>query len=109
MWYKLVDKIPVEADMLDPELHKHVQVGKTILPNGGRVSTVFLRLDHRHVGEGDPILFESMYFPNDDFMEDDCVRYCTWEEAVEGHREMVEKYGGVVKEEDIFDEELFEI
>lgn len=111
MWYKLVDKIPVECDILDPETRKHVQVGRTTLPCGGRVSTVFLRLDHRHGDlEGDPILFESMFFPNqDDWMEEDCERYCTYEEATEGHRRMVEKYGGRVTPKDIFEDDLFEI
>ena len=88
------------------------RIGMTQLPNGGIVSTVFLNLDHRFDGEGDPIVFESMCFSDsDDWQEEDCDRYCTYEEAVEGHRAMVEKHGGKVSSKDMFDEDddLFEI
>lgn len=54
---------------------------------GGRVSTVFLGLDHSFgVGEG-PILFETMIFggPHSDYQE----RYETWDEAVAGHKRAV--------------------
>lgn len=108
-WYKLIDKKPVKCDNieeLDDVRRQDRTVGKTTLSNGGVVSTVFLMLDHNYYGEGDPILFESMYFPRfPDMDEQDCVRYCTWEEAYEGHREMVEKYGGKVSPKDMFDED----
>ena len=49
------------------------------------VSTVFLGLDHGW-GEGPPVVFETMVFnPGSSDME----RYCTWEEAEEGHDRMV--------------------
>ena len=56
---------------------------------GIRVSTVFLGLDHNHWGDGDPLLFETMVFDH----EGDCAamtRYFTWEEAAQGHAEVVE-------------------
>ena len=51
-----------------------------------RVSTVFLGLDHRHFGEGPPILYETLVFGGalDGTME----RYATREEAAIGHQEM---------------------
>ena len=48
------------------------------------VSTVFLGLDHNFGNGGPPVLFETMIFggPHDE----DQWRYCTWEEAEEGHK-----------------------
>lgn len=61
-------------------------VGKTTV-NGILVSTVFLALDH-NFGGGTPILFESMLFAGDDQSEM-MQRYCTWDEAEEGHWRLV--------------------
>jgi hypothetical protein len=56
-----------------------------------RVSTVFLGLDYRFSNphSESPILFETMVFggPHDGDKE----RYCSWEEAEEGHEQMVER------------------
>jgi hypothetical protein len=52
-----------------------------------RVSTVFLGLDHNHSLHGPPVLFETMVFINGS--GGDMERYCTWDEAVEGHERMV--------------------
>ena len=54
-----------------------------------RVSTVFLGLDHRFSGEGPPILFETLVFGGP--MADEMDRYCTWDEAVKGHADMVKR------------------
>jgi hypothetical protein len=59
------------------------------------VSTVFLGLDHGWDG-GPPVLFESMAFAKDgvgdiDYAEKFAERYCTWEEAVKGHQNIVDK------------------
>lgn len=51
------------------------------------VSTVFLGLDHRFIPDGPPVVFETMVFPECQEM----VRYCTFDDAVEGHKVMVEK------------------
>ena len=111
MWYKLVDKKPVPCDDMTQFERLNRTVGKTELPDGRRVSTVFLALDHNFGEGGDPILFETMVFGPDDFNEHDMERYRTYEEAVEGHRMMVEKHGGTVSPKDIFDEDddLFKI
>lgn len=60
------------------------------------VSTVFLGVDHRHFGEGPPVLFETMVFGNpktgETFPEElDGLmnRYTTWDEAEAGHAEIV--------------------
>jgi hypothetical protein len=54
-----------------------------------RVSTVFLGLDHSFRDTGPPILFETMAFIGHDSV--DCDRYATWEEAEQGHKNMVAK------------------
>lgn len=108
--YKLVDKVPVPSTIEEWDgkvFRQSRKVAYTVLPDGRRVSTVFLGLDHRLGGEGPPVLFESMIFGQADMDEQDMDRYCTWEEAVEGHRNMVEKYGGRVMTKDFFDEDLF--
>jgi len=48
------------------------------------ISTVLLWLDHRFINGGDPIIFETMIFggKHDDY----CDRYCTEEEAKDGHK-----------------------
>lgn len=59
----------------------------TDLPNGVRISTVFLGIDLR-MWSKPPLLFETMIFGGEfnEFQE----RYCTWDEAVEGHNKAVE-------------------
>lgn len=59
------------------------------------VSTVWLGLDHSF-GGGRPVIFETMVFAADDWegesaglSEFDMLRYCTLEEAQQGHEEMV--------------------
>ena len=58
-----------------------------------RVSTVFLGLDHSFGGPA-PLLFETMIFPLESMSEEFCQRYATWEEAVAGHQEAVERAKG---------------
>jgi hypothetical protein len=50
------------------------------------VSTVFLAIDHRHFGEGPPILFETMVFADFPSEELHCRRCSTWAEAERQHR-----------------------
>lgn len=63
------------------EVHRRPHVGDTTI-KGVRISTVFLGIDHA-CGAGPPVLFETMVFegPLDQY----CERYCTWEEAEQGH------------------------
>lgn len=55
------------------------------------VSTVFLGLNHRHFGDGPPLLFETMVFGLT--MEDGDMqwRYSTWDDAEAGHKATVRK------------------
>jgi hypothetical protein len=55
------------------------------------VSTVFLGLDHQYSTDpkAPPLLFETMIFQGD-ARDLDCRRYSTWEEAEQGHAQMVE-------------------
>jgi hypothetical protein len=64
---------------------------------GKWVSTVWLGINHRFTGDGPPIIFETMVFrceagegPPDSWGELFCKRYATEEEALEGHRTLVE-------------------
>ncbi len=54
-----------------------------------RISTVFLGVDYNFFGEGPPVVFESMIFQGP--LNHEMQRYCTWEEAENGHKEMVAK------------------
>jgi hypothetical protein len=54
------------------------------------VSTVFLGIDHNHLGKGDPLLFESMVFDSHG-RGSEMQRYFIWDEAEIGHTEMVHK------------------
>lgn len=56
------------------------------------ISTVFVGVDHRHFGDGPPIVFETMVFADGDPGEQ--YRYCTWTEAEAGHEAMAAKYRG---------------
>jgi len=58
-------------------------------PNEVMISTVFLGMDHNWSGKGDPILFETMVFGGE--LNEDCERYCTWEEAEKGHEMWIKK------------------
>jgi hypothetical protein len=59
------------------------------------VSTIFLGLDHRFFNDGPPILFETMVFggPYDEFQD----RTCTWDEALEAHKEICAVVFGIVE------------
>lgn len=52
------------------------------------VSTVFLGLDHSF-GDGPPVLFETMIFGGEH--DQDQWRYCTKQEAIEGHNRIVKQ------------------
>lgn len=84
-------KTPLRCDDLNfwgawmQKTKRHVAVDKT--PNG-RVSTVFLGLNHSW-DDGPPLLWETMVF--DGPMDGDQVRYTSYEDAVAGHAEMLAK------------------
>jgi hypothetical protein len=53
---------------------------------GHRVSTIFLLLDHRHLGGGPPLLFETMVFDEHGRMTGEQHRYSTYDDALAGHQ-----------------------
>lgn len=92
LYYKLDGKTPVEctlmeyAEWMQENPDKRI-VKQTTLPDGTKISTVFLGLNHAW-GDGPPILFETMVFggEHDQFQE----RYETWGQAEEGHKKAIE-------------------
>ncbi len=65
-------------------------VAQELLPNGRWVSTVWLGLDHRFVGDGPPLIFESMVFPRLTSLQGlDQRRYSSETAALAGHQELV--------------------
>lgn len=93
MNYILKNKTPVlEPNIMQwakwfEESKTERQVCSTNLPNGVYVSTIFLSIDHSFINNEKPILFETMIFggEHDGFQE----RYCTWDEAEEGHKQAI--------------------
>jgi hypothetical protein len=51
---------------------------------GGRVSTVWLGLDHSYSG-GPPLIYETMVFPPKSYLDLFCDRYALRAEAEQGH------------------------
>ncbi len=88
-------QISMEESIRLWEIDSLRRVDKTILENGYRVSTVLLVLDHRIIGGGPPLIFESMVSLNNSEWTD-IQRYSTLAEAKEGHVELVEKYSKTV-------------
>lgn len=56
------------------------------------VSTVFLGLDHGW-HDGPPVLFETMIFGGE--RDQETHRYCTWDEAEAGHKQILEELKGI--------------
>ena len=63
------------------------RVAFSVIDEGLEVSTIFLGVDHRFIGEGPPLVFETMVFRGGDPQM--TWRYSTWEEAEEGHKSIV--------------------
>ena len=62
------------------------------------ISTVFLTVNYNWDPAGPPLLFETMIFapssdwhggPDDEWGNNECWRYSTWDEAVAGHERIV--------------------
>ena len=92
-WYKLNEdhttepypegEYPLNGEFTSRSKH----VGDETI-NGQRVSTVFLDLDHNFMFEDPrPVLFETMIFDGE--YSGEMWRYCTWDEAKEGHDRIV--------------------
>jgi hypothetical protein len=64
-------------------------VKQTLLPEGVKVSTVFLGINHGYGGQ--VLLFETMIFRNGEKGEAYCDRYETYDQALEGHQHAIEE------------------
>lgn len=101
-YYKLVGKTPVLCESTEDFVNsfdiKNRRVAETE-EGEVSVSTVFLAVDHAFAG-GPPILFETMIFGKGYEGGVNHGRYCTWDEAVEGHREACISVFGHVPEKE---------
>jgi hypothetical protein len=61
------------------------RVAGTEVTDEVRVSTVFLGLDHRFMGDGPPLLFETMIFGGPEPIDQATWRYASWDDAQTGH------------------------
>lgn len=75
-----------EHDGTHPDIRR---VASDELPNGARVSTVFLIMDHNFTGFGPPVLWETMIFGLPGEEDDYQMRYSSVEEAREGHKQAI--------------------
>lgn len=66
--------------------------------NGKCISTVWLGNNMNFFG-AKPLLFETMIFDGDSWMDEYCERYSSWDEAVEGHKKACELVKHGLKEE----------
>ena len=67
------------------------RVKRDVLADGRVVSTVRLPLDHSF-GNGPPLWYETMVFPSEEnFMDSECHRYTTKDQAEAGHSKVVER------------------
>lgn len=64
----------------------------TDLPNGWRVSTIFLSLDHAFMRDERPVVYETMVFPTHSFSEVAMSRYHSRTEAIRGHHAFVHEF-----------------
>lgn len=85
MYYRR-DGTPMTREEMIAEnpLGKDNHVADNILPNGVRVSTVYLCINHQHF-PGPPLIFETMVFAPFSFRTLDMYRYSTEEQAKAGH------------------------
>lgn len=89
-WYKLVDRMPVPCSLKEWGAWMAAVGDRRVAytdTNGITISTVFLGVDHRHFGQGRPVLFETMIFGGEhDGWQN---RACTWDEAEAMHAHAV--------------------
>lgn len=70
------------------------QVETTDLPDGRRVSTIFLGLDHNWYDDDLPVLFETMVFKDANYNGHYQQRYTSKHDALVGHATLVERLSG---------------
>lgn len=90
-YYILAGDVAVEEPDLTKwgkwfETHER-QLGEDWINPSIRVSTIFLGLDHGFQPSRHPVLFETMVFGG--IMDGTQLRYCFYQEAIQGHEDMV--------------------
>lgn len=86
LYYRLDGHTPVpcEPSALSKAYSKENRiVAQTNIDKETMISTVFLMFDHNWRDDGPPILFETMIFGGP--LDQSQWRYCTWDEAEDGH------------------------
>lgn len=105
MQYILRDGVPVhEPDIakfsqwFQDHTDERILARDELTPDGGvTVSTVFLGFNHQF-GRGNPILWETLVFATGMPFDGEMERYETREEALEGHKAMVNHIGARLSE-----------
>ena len=69
----------------------YCRVAEHTLADGTWISTVWLGVNYRFLGDGSPLIFETMVFRGKE-SDLDMERYSTQEEAKVGHQRMVRKW-----------------
>jgi len=72
-------------------------VAKTQVTGECEVSTVFIGIDHRHFGDGPPLLFETLIFGGPAELDESGWRYSSWDDAEIGHEAAVKKVLAAMK------------
>lgn len=94
--FVLKDKKPIRTEDIK-EWGKFMEskeriLKQDVLKNNFWVSTVFLGIEHRFIGKGKPVLFETMAFDKKGGSSVDERRYTTYTGAMLGHKNMVKKW-----------------
>lgn len=81
------ESMPASSDWYQRKTPIGFQLSRDEVVPGVEVSTVFLAINHDFLGEGEPILWETMVFAKD---RDDVYqkRYTSHAEAVERHKQI---------------------
>lgn len=80
------EAMPDSSDWYKSKTGGGFSVSRDEVSDGREVSTVYLGFNHAF-DDGSPVLWETMVFPGCDI----CERYHTLEEALEGHRRIMEE------------------
>ena len=95
------DSEPIDFDawvqVYEEKRDRHVALDKILGPDGQPlflISTTWFGMDYSWGEDPRPLIFESMVFAAVDSDRKDLEqwRYATWDEAVQGHNELLRKY-----------------
>lgn len=110
MFYKLTaDREVVEAKASDrfPSIEQRKVAVDTVGPF--RISTVFLGVEHGRDEFGRPIVFETMIFHGDGWLEEYYERYATWADAEARHGYIVQTMRDWTQEGRLIEQRVLEL